>query len=109
MWVLCRKLQLLKISLKGWNRSIFGIVSQNVLLAEANLEKTQAQNLSTGMDEAFLKQELEVQDALNSALNMEEAFWMEKPRLKWHLGGDRNTVFFIEFLKFETPSNLSLF
>lgn len=31
---------------------------------------------------------------LNNALKIEELFWLEKSRIKWHINGDRNTRYF---------------
>lgn len=43
MLVLCKKLQLLKRTLKSLNNSTFGNVSHNVMLAENKLDRIKAQ------------------------------------------------------------------
>lgn len=71
------------------------------MLVEAKLDRIQAQ--------AQVRQELKAQDNLIIALNMEEYFWTEKSRIKWHLEGDQNTSFSIVFLKSGILSSLLLF
>ncbi|XP_058746251.1 uncharacterized protein LOC131619129 [Vicia villosa] len=90
--VLCRKLQMLKKELKSWNHSCFGNVTQNVLLAESELIQIKESSLVDNGD--FNRLEKEAQDKLSLALDVEESFWREKARIKWHIKGDRNTAYF---------------
>ncbi|XP_050900230.1 uncharacterized protein LOC127106981 [Lathyrus oleraceus] len=109
MLVLCRMLQLLKRTLKSLNNSTFVNVTHNVLMVEDKLDRIKAQTQISGMDANLFRQELDARDNLILALNMEEYFWNEKSRLKWHLKGDRNTAFFHQVSKSGTLSSLFLF
>ncbi|XP_058767194.1 uncharacterized protein LOC131640836 [Vicia villosa] len=94
MYVLNKKLQLLKKELKVWNKSVFGNVTENVKYAEDRLSKIQDDIQTEGMCASLKQQELDAQNSLSKALDMEEQFWRDKSRVNWHLEGDRNTAFF---------------
>ncbi|XP_058755572.1 uncharacterized protein LOC131628769 [Vicia villosa] len=110
MFVLSRKLQILKSSLKSWNYSTFGNVTSNVKLAEENLHNIQSLLQASGNNDGLRAQELDAQTTLSKALDIENCFWREKSRIKWSLEGDRNTAFFHRITKIKkTPLNLSPF
>ncbi|XP_058742332.1 uncharacterized protein LOC131614798 [Vicia villosa] len=94
MFVLSKKLQLLKRDLRGWNRNVFGNVTNNVKAAEDNLLSVQDRIQQEGISEVLKKQEMEAQTSLTKALVIEEHFWKGKARVKWQLEGDRNTGYF---------------
>jgi len=49
---------------------------------------------SLGSCDTLLDREKNAQLNLENALNIEEIFWHEKSKVKWHCERDRNTVFF---------------
>ncbi|PNX96059.1 ribonuclease H [Trifolium pratense] len=58
------------------------------------LDDIQARINDEGYTESLSHQELLAKLELEKVLDMEEAFWHEKSRIKWHSEGDRNTTFF---------------
>ncbi|KAI5384637.1 hypothetical protein KIW84_071589 [Lathyrus oleraceus] len=76
MFILSRKLQLLKTKFKEWKKSTFGNFK---VMAQCNLD---------------------------DALNNEEIFWKEKGNVKWHADGDRNTKFFQRIVKKRNTTSL---
>lgn len=87
-----KKLQILKKEFKLWNYSCFGNISQNVHKGEVALNSIQEN--CTGVVGNFNKLEKDTQDNLSLDLYIEEIFWKEKTRIKWHVEGDRDTDFF---------------
>jgi len=54
----------------------------------------------------LLEQEKNAQINLENALNLEETFWKEKAKVKWHIEGDRNTAYFHRLAKIKQASSL---
>ena len=54
----------------------------------------------------MLEQEKNAQINLENALNLEETFWKEKAKVKWHIEGDRNTAYFHRLAKIKQASSL---
>ncbi|XP_019433790.1 PREDICTED: uncharacterized protein LOC109340533 [Lupinus angustifolius] len=94
MYVLSQKLRNLKNELKIWNKNVFGNIDQRVNSAKANVDAIQNSINDHGPDSNLLEQENLAQSELLIALEVEEAFWMEKAKINWHSMGDRNTSFF---------------
>ncbi|XP_058742694.1 uncharacterized protein LOC131615239 [Vicia villosa] len=106
MYVLDKKLRILKCKLKEWNKVSFGDVKIKVRNAENSLNDIQ-QNISiSGYSERLQIDEVKAQHELEKALCMEEAFWKEKANLNWHIDGDRNTKFFHTYAKIKRKNNL---
>ncbi|XP_058761813.1 uncharacterized protein LOC131635226 [Vicia villosa] len=99
MFILQRKLKILKSRLKDWNKSTFGNVHDNVKTAEDNLKEIQDKIVKEGTLDALDVIERNAQDQLDLALQREEIFWKEKARVKWKAEGDRNTQFFHRIAK----------
>ncbi|XP_058776557.1 uncharacterized protein LOC131650867 [Vicia villosa] len=99
MFILDRKLRILKENLKSWNINVFSNVINKVEEAETNLKEIQANISSHGYDELRHANEIKAQNELEIALNIEEEFWKEKTRLNWLVDGDRNTRFFQQYAK----------
>ncbi|WJX18847.1 hypothetical protein P8452_08606 [Trifolium repens] len=104
MFVLSRKLKLLKENLKTWNKNCFGNVHEFVTSAEQNLHLIQEQIQTIGPSEDLLNAELLAHKSYEDALNRQEAFWQEKAHLSWHLEGDRNTKFFHRIAKIKSTT-----
>jgi hypothetical protein len=104
MFVLSRKLKLLKENLKTWNKNCFGNVHEFVTTAEQNLHLIQEQIQTIGPSEDLLNAELLAHKNYEDALNRQEAFWQEKAHLSWHLEGDRNTKFFHRIAKIKSTT-----
>ncbi|XP_024630529.1 uncharacterized protein [Medicago truncatula] len=106
MYILTKKLKLLKDRLKSWNVNVFGNVHQYVKQAEQNLHAIQNQIQLTNPSDNLLNQEKMARCELNTALARQECFWLEKARLSWHLEGDRNTSFFHRISKIKCKTKL---
>lgn len=77
--------------------------------ATEKLDNIQNQLIMDGNDEILRAQETTTHNELDKVLAKEEMFWFEKSIFKWHLEGDRNTIFFTKHLKLGTTKILSLF
>jgi len=77
MYVLSKKLQLLKANLKVWNKSVFGNVHQLVKEAENKLHDVQQKINIEGYNDTLMQQEKSAQKILYEALHKEEVFWLE--------------------------------
>lgn len=87
------KLKAVKNSLYRWNKEVFGEVTQNVRLAESEVElKQTAYELNPSTEN---RSSLNAANAtLRQALHREEVFWNQKSRVDWIESGDRNTSFY---------------
>ncbi|XP_058727131.1 uncharacterized protein LOC131598562 [Vicia villosa] len=106
MYVLDRKLKLLKARLKDWNKNSFGDITHNVITAESDLRKIQDDIGNFGYTDLLHELEKDAQGKLESALNTEEDFWKEKSRINWQVHGDRNTKFFHTYAKIRRRTSL---
>jgi hypothetical protein len=104
MYILTRKLKLLKEKLKSWNKETFGNVHDYVITPETKLQQIQSIIQLNGHSEALFEEERLAHMEFEEALNRQEAFWKEKANLKWHLEGDRNTKYFYRIAKIKTSS-----
>ena len=105
MFVLNKKLKILKHKLKLWNKEVFGNVHDHVKVAEQKLHEIQEQIQVNGHSEVFLEAEKNAQKILEDALNRQELFWQEKARINWHLQGDRNTKKIHRMAKIKSSNN----
>ncbi|PNX72820.1 ribonuclease H, partial [Trifolium pratense] len=106
MFVLSKKLKMLKDKLKVWNKECFGNVHDYVKVSEQHLQQVQDQIQNNGHSDALLEEEKEAHRLYEDALTRQEVFWQEKARLNWHLEGDRNTKYFHRMAKIKTSSKL---
>src|SRR4051812_32535592 len=106
MYVLDRKLKLLKASLRDCNKQTFGDVNIKVKDSERALKVIQDDIAINGYSDSRQEEEKNAQYNHEVALNMEEDFWREKSRIKWHSQGDRNTVFFHTYARIRRKTNL---
>ncbi|CAK8532194.1 unnamed protein product [Lathyrus sativus] len=87
MYVLSKKLQILKGNLKAWNKNVFGNVQDHVKTAEKDLGCIQEEISQQGYNNELVVKEREAQAKVNLALNYEQAFWKEKARVQCHTEG----------------------
>ncbi|XP_058783905.1 uncharacterized protein LOC131658652 [Vicia villosa] len=99
MFILQRKLQILKARLKEWNKTTFGNVHDNVKSAEESLKQIQNRIVDEGPSDSLDAIERNAQVLLDTALQREECFWKERARVKWQADGDRNTRYFHRLAK----------
>ncbi|CAI8596840.1 unnamed protein product [Vicia faba] len=78
MFVLSKKLQLLKRDLKGWNRNIFGNIANNVSKEEENLGIIQQDIQNNDTNDILKRQENAAQSILSYAFAIEDSFWWSK-------------------------------
>jgi hypothetical protein len=105
MFVLGQKLKTLKEQLKIWNKVNFGNITANVKAATDRVDEIQMMIDINGASDALLDQEKLAQINLENVLHMEELFWSEKSKVKWHLEGDRNTAYFHRIAKIKNTTN----
>jgi len=67
MYILNKKLQLLKANLKVWNKAVFGNVHQIVKEAKDKMHDIQHQINSDGYDDVILQQEKVAHKSLDEA------------------------------------------
>ena len=106
MYVLSQKLKMLKEKLKVWNKESFGNIHMQVKDATAKLDAIQEEIDRDGHTDMLMEQEKQAQINLENVLNMEECFWQEKAKVKWHAEGDRNTAYFHKIAKIKNTSSL---
>lgn len=106
MYILERKLQILKVRLKDWNKNVFGNVDSKVKEAEIKLKDIHDLIGKSGYNETLQDSECKAQFELEKALNIEEDLWREKSRIKWHTLGDRNTRFSHTYAKIRRKTNV---
>jgi len=106
MFVLSKKLKVLKEKLKVWNKTCFGDVHNIVRDTEQKVQLIQAQIQTNGQTETLLDEEKLALKEYEEVLNRHEMFWKEKANLNWHLEGDRNTKFFHKIAKIKSTSKL---
>ncbi|XP_058776647.1 uncharacterized protein LOC131650967 [Vicia villosa] len=94
MFILQRKLQILKSRLKDWNKHTFGNVQDKVKDSEDSLKQIQDKIVEDGPSDSLEAMERNAQVQLDLALQREEIFWKERARVKWTAEGDRNTKYF---------------
>jgi hypothetical protein len=105
MYVLSEKLKRLKVELKTWNKNVFGNIHEIVKLARSKVDSIQVLLDTNGPTDLVLEQEKLAQVDLENALHMEELFWHEKSKVKWHCDGDRNTAYFHKIAKIRRATN----
>jgi hypothetical protein len=104
MFVLCKKLKLLKDRLKVWNKETFGNVHDQLKKAEDKVNIIQETINACGHNDDLMDQEKQAQIELDIALQMENAFWQEKAKVNWSLEGDRNTSYFHRIAKIKSTT-----
>ncbi|XP_058751049.1 uncharacterized protein LOC131624079 [Vicia villosa] len=106
MFVLEKKLKIIKSRLKDWNRTCFGNVHINVSKAEQNLKEIPSSISLQGYIDSLYEVKAKAQHDLETALNMVEEYWKEKAKINWTLHGDRNTKLYHTYAKIRRKINL---
>jgi hypothetical protein len=106
MFILTKKLKILKDQLKCWNKEVFGNVHAFVKEAENNLADIQSQIQLHGFTDMLRDSELRAQAKLDDALQRQDWFWHEKSKVNWHVEGDRNTSYFHRVAKIKNTSKV---
>lgn len=105
MYILTKKLQLLKVQLKVWNRDTFGYVHS--MEKDLNIKLLDIKN-KIALEGCFVllrNEEILAQLKLEKDLAMEENFWLDKSRLNWKQDGDRNTAFYHRVTKIKNTKS----
>lgn len=103
MHILANKLKNLRISLKGWNRDVFGNIQKNISRADVEVAKAQ-KNFEENPSPTHREQLHSLQALYLSCLKSEEMFWKQKFRIKWFSDGDANLAYFHSFCKIDIIS-----
>lgn len=98
MSLLCKRLKILRQLLVSMNKN-HGLVGGNTAKARDDLASIQAQLRSNPLDPLLAVQEMDAIGRLNSALLIEEGFYLQKSRVKWLSLGDSNHSFFFNQTK----------
>ncbi|CAK8573174.1 unnamed protein product [Lathyrus sativus] len=106
MFILSQKLKLLKSRLKVQNKETFGNVPDLLRKATSSLEDIQAQIQSEGQSDDLLIIKKKAQLEMETSLKLEDVFWKEKSKVKWHHEGDRNTAYFQRITKVKNFTKL---
>jgi hypothetical protein len=106
MFILNQKLKKVKENLKVWNKSVFGNIHSNVKNATAKVDSIQQDIDTFGPTDDLIDQERLAKIDLENVLNMDEIFWKEKAKVKWHCDGERNTAYFHRLAKIRNTTNL---
>jgi len=107
MFILQQKLKRLKLSLKDWNKNVFGNVHEVVVDKQKILLSLQHQIQvadSAEMDMLLVQQQQAMQN-LDMTLDCQALFWKEKYKMLWFKDGDRNSSFFHAMVKKRANSN----
>ena len=77
-----------------------------VKISKAKVDQIQDEIDSIGHSDDLMMQEKNAQFVLEQALNIEEIYWHQKSKVKWHSEGDRNTTYFHRLAKIRNASSL---
>jgi hypothetical protein len=97
---------MLKDRLKIWNKDVFGNVHDQLKKAEDKVNSIQEKINVNGYSDDLMAQDKQAQIDLDLALQIENAFWQEKAKVKWSLEGDRNTSYFHRISKIKSTTKM---
>lgn len=89
MFFVSKKSQLLKSELKTWNKEVFGNIHVLIQNASAKPTNIHAQLIGNEGNKELNDQEVIPQKELEKVFTMEEVFWKDKAKSKWHLEGHK--------------------
>ncbi|KAI5410800.1 hypothetical protein KIW84_056074 [Lathyrus oleraceus] len=94
MFVLSKKLQILKRNIKAWTKNIFGNVHDQVKKVEKDLGCIQEKIEQDDYNDDLAVKEKETQVKLDLALKTKELFWKEKTIVQWPAEWGPKAVYF---------------
>jgi hypothetical protein len=106
MFILCKKLKMLKDRLKIWNKDVFGNVHDQLKKSEDKVNSIQEKINVNGYSDDLMAQDKQAQIDLDLALQIENAFWQEKAKVKWSFERDRNTSYFHRISKIKSTTKM---
>ncbi|XP_070679393.1 uncharacterized protein [Malus domestica] len=95
----------LKTYLRQWNFSVFGDVHNRVANARHNLSMIQQRISTEGINNDLFEEEIVAKTTVMESLQMQEAFWKDRARVKWLTKGDRNSSFFHAYARIKSSSS----
>lgn len=105
MFIILQKLKALKTCLRQWNFSVFGDVHNRVANARHNLSMIQQRISTEGINNDLFEEEIVAKTTVMESLQMQEAFWKDRARVKWLTKGDRNSSFFHAYARIKSSSS----
>ncbi|CAN6546588.1 unnamed protein product [Malus baccata var. baccata] len=105
MFIILQKLKALKTCLRQWNFSVFGDVHNRVANARHNLSMIQQRISIEGINNDLFEEEIVAKTTVMESLQMQEAFWKDRARVKWLTKGDRNSSFFHAYACIKSSSS----
>ncbi|XP_020243302.1 uncharacterized protein LOC109821533 [Asparagus officinalis] len=105
MFSICKKLKMLKGSLKDLNKKHFYNIGEQVQRAKIALENTQRDLQAQPLNPVLIAQEKECISKYNRLLDCELSFHQQKARINWNIHGDRCTRFFHNITKSRNHNN----
>lgn len=98
-FIIKEKLKLLKGSLRGWNKEVFGKVDLNIDSHVGYLNSLD-NVLSEGWDGGVVVNQREVSASLWKEIHVNESLLAQKSRAKWIKEGDMNSKYFHSLMKY---------
>ncbi|MQM16875.1 hypothetical protein Taro_049836 [Colocasia esculenta] len=99
LFVLCKKLRVVKLALKAWNREEFGPVHHKVAYAREALHQAQSDLAHDPMNNDLIHKENQAREAYLTSFNMERAYAQQRAKQHWLTQTDDNTKFFYDSIK----------
>ncbi|XP_035547392.1 uncharacterized protein LOC108979366 [Juglans regia] len=93
LFKLATKLKKLKVALRVWNKSVFGRTNTQIAIFEDKIENLE-NLLQRGWDDDIERELVRTSNELSSWRLREDIRLAQMAKIKWRMGGDRNTKFF---------------
>lgn len=99
MEIVIGKLNAFKLSLKAWNKEVFGNLDHNIEATSATLVDIQKWYDKYSFFQELFHLKSYAHANIDRLLHQQDTILREKIRLKWLKGDDRNITFFHSLLK----------